>query len=56
MQYLTYYYCWQAIKHYDPLVKKQAEALLDVPAIVLANLCAPPPRLLISYQDCHMLF
>merc|ERR1712166_1655145 len=29
----------EAIKHYDPLVKKQAEALLDMPAIVLANLC-----------------
>lgn len=29
----------EAIRYYDPIVKKKSEAILDVPAIVLANLC-----------------
>ncbi|KAG8461835.1 hypothetical protein KFE25_013854 [Diacronema lutheri] len=29
----------EAIRYYEPIVKKQAEQLLSVPAIVLANLC-----------------
>jgi hypothetical protein len=35
----------EAIRYYDPIVKKHADAILDVTAIVLANLCVhlPPP-------------
>ena len=29
----------EAIRYYDPIVKKNLDCLLDVPAIVLANLC-----------------
>ena len=29
----------EAIRYYEPIVKKQAETILEVPAIVLANLC-----------------
>lgn len=29
----------EAIRYYEPIVKKQAENILEVPAIVLANLC-----------------
>merc|ERR1712070_1334366 len=29
----------EAIRYYDPIVKKHADAILDVTAIVLANLC-----------------
>lgn len=29
----------EAIRYYDPIVKKKSEQILDVPAIVLANLC-----------------
>ena len=29
----------EAIRYYDPIVKKKSDAILDVPAIVLANLC-----------------
>merc|ERR1712070_442326 len=29
----------EAIRYYDPIVKKNSEAILDVTAIVLANLC-----------------
>merc|ERR1711871_1646170 len=29
----------EAIRYYEPTVKKQAASILDVPAIVLANLC-----------------
>lgn len=29
----------EAIRYYDPIVKKQADSILEVPAIVLANLC-----------------
>jgi tetratricopeptide repeat protein 30 len=28
-----------AIRYYEPAIKKQADAILDVTAIVLANLC-----------------
>ena len=34
----------EAIRYYDPIVKKKSEAILDVPAIVLANLCASMRR------------
>ena len=29
----------EAIRYYDPIVKKHSDAILDVTAIVLANLC-----------------
>lgn len=29
----------EAIRYYEPIVKKQADTILEVPAIVLANLC-----------------
>lgn len=29
----------EAIRYYEPIVKKQADNILEVPAIVLANLC-----------------
>ncbi len=29
----------EAIRYYEPIVKKQADSILEVPAIVLANLC-----------------
>lgn len=29
----------EAIRYYEPIVKKQGNAILDIPAIVLANLC-----------------
>ncbi|CAM9311591.1 unnamed protein product [Phaeothamnion confervicola] len=29
----------EAIRYYDPIVKKQQDSILEVPAIVLANLC-----------------
>ena len=29
----------EAIRYYEPIVKKQTETILEVPAIVLANLC-----------------
>lgn len=29
----------EAIRYYEPIVKKKAETILEVPAIVLANLC-----------------
>ena len=28
-----------AIRYYEPIVKKQSESILDITAIVLANLC-----------------
>jgi len=28
-----------AIRYYDPIVKKKADNILSIPAIVLANLC-----------------
>lgn len=29
----------EAIRYYEPIVKKQSDNILEVPAIVLANLC-----------------
>ncbi|CAB1119336.1 unnamed protein product [Ectocarpus sp. CCAP 1310/34] len=39
----------EAIRYYQPIVKKQAESILEVPAIVLANLCVS--HIMISQND-----
>lgn len=39
MAYHLIFLAQEAIRYYEPIVKKQADTILEVPAIVLANLC-----------------